>query len=160
MSPPRKKILTIIGSGNSAHVLAGLVHGNTEGGYELHILTRSPHVFAKNSKPVVELQDGSYRTGLISKVSSNPYDVIPNADIVLWTGPVYSTRDVFEWVKPYVNKERTVISTIFGQGLSHVLAVRIFGEKVKFVAFRQVPWLCRCTKKGYSGHIVGAKTFY
>jgi len=153
------KILTIIGSGNSAHVCAGLVHGNTKGAFELHILTRSPHVFANNPNPVVELQDGSIRTGLISKVSSDPADVIPNADIVLWTGPVYATRDVFEWIQPYVNTQRTVVGTIFGQGLSHVLAVRIFGLKVKFFTSRQVPWLCRCTKKGYSSQIVGAKTF-
>jgi len=40
-----------------------------------------------------------------------------------------------------------------------VLALRVFGKKVKYVAFRQIPWLCRCTKKGVSAHIVGAKTF-
>jgi len=153
-----KKILTIIGSGNSAHVCAGLVHSNTNGEWELHILTRSPQVFAKPD-PVVELQDGSMRVGLISKVSSDPADVIPNADIVLWTGPVHATRDAFESVKDYVDVKRTVVSTFFGQGLSHVLAVRVFGNKVKFVSFRNIPWLCRCTKKGVSSQIVGAKTF-
>jgi len=157
MSNSPKKIFTIIGSGNSAHVCAGLVHGNTKGAYELHILTRSPQVWANKPDPVVELQDGSTRTGLISKVSSNPADVIPNADLVMWTGPVYATRDVFEWIQPYVNTKRTVVSTVFAQGLSHVLAVRIFGERVKYVALRNVPWLCRCVKKGYASQIVGAK---
>lgn len=156
MSASQKKILTIIGSGNSAHVCAGLVHSNTKGTWELHILTRSPDVFT-NPNPTVELQDGTYRTGLISKVSSNPADVIPNADIVLWTGPVHATRDVFEWVQPHVNR-KSVVSTIFGQGLSHVLAIRIFGKNVKYVALRNVPWLCRKVKKGHSSQIVGAKT--
>lgn len=158
MSSSPKKILTIIGSGNSAHVCAGLVHSNTNGEWKLNILTRSPHVFS-NPNPVVELQDGSFRTGLISKVSSDPADVIPNADIVLWTGPVHATRDAFESVKDHINVGRTVVSTLFGQGLSHVLALRVFGDSVKFVSFRNIPWLCRCTKKGVSSHIVGAKTF-
>jgi len=153
------KILTIIGSGNSAHICAGLVHGNTNGKWKLQILTRSPQVWANKPNPVVELQDGSMRTGLISKVSSNPADVIPNADIVMWTGPVYATRAAFESVAAYVDIKRTVVGTLFGQGLSHVLATRIFGSDVKYVAFRNVPWLCRCTKKGVSGHVVGAKTF-
>jgi len=159
MSISPKKILTIIGSGNSAHVCAGLVHSNTKGSFELHILTRSPYVFSHNPNPFVELPDGSIRTGLISKVSSNPADVIPNADIVLWSGPVHATRDAFEWVQPHINVKQTVVGTLFGQGLSHVLAVRIFGENVKYVSFRQIPWLCRCIKKGYSSQIVGAKTF-
>lgn len=139
--------------------MAGLVHGNTNGAWELHILTRSPHIWENKPNPVLELQDGSMRTGLISKISSDPADVIPNADIVLWTGPVHATRDVFESVAAHVNVNRTVVSTLFAQGLSHVLALRIFGPKVKFVAFRQIPWLCRCTGKGVSAHIVGAKTF-
>jgi len=159
MSSSSKKIFAIIGSGNSAHVCAGLVHGNTNGSVELHILTRSPQIWAGNPNPVVELQDGTIRKGLVSKVSSDPADIIPNADIVIWTGPVHATRDAFEWVQPHLNAKKTVIGTLFGQGLSHVLALRIFGRKVKFVAFRNVPWLCRCTKKGVSSHIVGAKTF-
>jgi len=153
------KILTIIGSGNSAHVCAGLVHGNTNGQWKLQIFTRSPQIWADKPNPIVELQDGTKREGLITKVSSNPADVIPNADIVIWTGPVFATRDAFESIAAYVDVKRTVVATLFGQGLSHVLATRIFGNDVKFVAFRNVPWLCRCTQKGVSGHIVGAKTF-
>lgn len=159
MSNSPKKVLTIIGSGNSAHVLAGLIHSNTNGAWKLQIFTRSPQIWANKPNPVVELQDGKMRTGLISKVSSDPAEVIPNADIVLWTGPVHATRDAFESVQSHVNIEKTVVSTFFGQGLSHVLALRVFGKKVKYVAFRQIPWLCRCTKKGVSAHIVGAKTF-
>lgn len=153
------KIITIIGSGNSAHVCAGLIHSNTNGAWKLQIFTRHPEVFANNPNPVVELQDGKMRTGLISQVSSDPSQVIPNADIVLWTGPVHATRDAFESVAAHVNVQKTVVSTFFGQGLSHVLATRIFGNTVKFVSFRNIPWLCRCTKKGVSSHIVGAKTF-
>lgn len=156
MSSP--KVFTIIGSGNTAHVYAGLVHGNTNGAWKLQILTRHPEIWT-NSNPVTECQDGSIQTGLISKVSSDPAEVIPNADLVMWTGPVFLTRDIFQSIAPHVNVEKTVISTVFAQGLSHLLVHRIFGPKVKYVALRSVPWLCRCTKKGYSGHIVGAKTY-
>lgn len=32
--------------------------------------------------------------GLVDKVSSEPNEVLPNADIILWTGPVSATKEV------------------------------------------------------------------
>jgi len=148
--------LTLIGSGNSAHVCAGLVHSNTRGQTEVRILTRSPEVFT-NSRPTVTLQDGSTREGFISKVSSDPAVLIPDCDIVIWTGPSHASRDVFQWIAPHVSSS-TVVVTIFGQGLVHLMIHRLFGAKVRFVALRNIPWLCRTTKRGFSSEIVGAKT--
>jgi len=150
------KTVVLIGSGNSAHVVAGLVHENTKGAWQVVMLTRNPQLFTSKTVKVA-LQDGTSRTGLISKVTSKPAEAVPGADLVVWTGPVSSTKSVFEWIAPSVGAN-TVVSTIFGQGLSHILAARVFGSAVKFVALRNIPWLCRCTEKGVSSEIVGAKT--
>lgn len=152
------KVLTIIGSGNSAHVCAGLVDSSTKGSWEVRILTRSAEVFS-NPNPTVRFeQNGEVRTGKIAKVSSNPADVVPGSDVVLWTGPVNATKAAFQSIADHVDVSKTVVSTIFGQGLTHVLAQRIFGEKVRFVALRNIPWLCRTVKRGHASEIVGAKT--
>lgn len=151
------KTVTLIGSGNSAHVCAGLIHSNTSGQWRVQMLTRHPDVFGGRD-PTVTLQDGVLRTGKIAKITSVPAEVIPNSDLVIWTGPVHNTKSVYENIAPYVDHKRTVVSTIFGQGLSHILAVRVFGPQVRYVALRNIPWLCRCTKRGYSSEIVGAKT--
>jgi len=39
----------------------------------------------------------------------------------------------------------------------HLLATRIFGPNVSFVALRNIPWLCRFIEKGREAEIVGAK---
>ena len=75
-------------------------------------------------------------------------EVLPNADVVLWTGPVYATKKIFESIKPHIDLKKTCVGTIFGQGLVHVSAIRVFGPSVKFFALRNIPWLCRMTEKG------------
>lgn len=151
------KVITLIGAGNSSHVCAGLIHSNTQGNWSVRLLTRNPQLWS-NKNPTVTLQDGTVKQGKISVVSDDPALVIPGSDLVLWTGPVYSTRAVFQSIAPHVDVKRTVVATIFGQGLSHILAVRVFGPNVRYVALRNIPWLCRCTQKGASSEIVGAKS--
>ncbi|CAD7926389.1 unnamed protein product [Amoebophrya sp. A120] len=156
-SASRKPIVvTLIGSGNSAHVCASLFEKNTAGNVETQLLTSDPAVWVEN--PEVVFPNGARQYGKISKKSDNPADVIPNADIVLWTGPVFCTVSVFEKIKPFVDVQRTKIGTIFGQGLVHLSASRVFGPHVKFFALRNIPWLCRLVEKGRKCEIVGPKT--
>jgi len=51
----------------------------------------------------VTFPDGqTTQKGKISAISSDPKDLIPQSDLVLWTGPVHSTKKVFESLKPHV----------------------------------------------------------
>ncbi|KAF4654412.1 hypothetical protein FOZ61_008263 [Perkinsus olseni] len=156
VSPAHHKVLTLVGGGNSGHVCASLIHGNTDGRVRVQLLTSKPEAWT--STPVARFPDGTSQEGLIDKVSSDPGEVLPNADIVLWTGPVSATREAFEMMKPFVNPGRTVVGTIFAQGLVHVLAHRVFGPEVKFFALRNIPWLCRTVSLGRECEIVGPKS--
>jgi hypothetical protein len=78
--------------------------------------------------------------------------------MVIWTGPVNTTKEIFEQIRPYINPQKTVVGTIFSQGLVHILAHRVFGPDVKFFALRNIPWLCRVVTVGAECEIVGAKT--
>jgi len=71
---------------------------------------------------------------------------------------VNSTKDIFENIRPFLNTQKTVIGTIFAQGLVHLLAQRTFGPDVRFFALRNIPWLCRITTIGEESQIVGGKT--
>jgi len=150
-------VVTLIGSGNSGHVCAALFEENTKGRVKTQLLTSRPDVW-KNRQPKVTFPNGDSQVGRIHKVSDNPADLIPESDIVLWTGPVTTTKDVFEQIRPYVNVNKTAVGTIFAQGLSHLLAHRIFGANVRFFALRNIPWLCRMVKLGEESVIVGAKS--
>lgn len=150
-------VVTIVGSGNSGHVCAGLFEENTKGRVKTYLLTSRPELW-QDKKPRVKFPDGSVQEGKIHKISSNPADLIPESDIVLWTGPVNSMKEVFESIAPYVKTKKTAVGTIFAQGLSHVLANRVFGPNVRFFALRNIPWLCRTVTPGVESQIVGEKT--
>lgn len=153
-------VITIVGSGNSAHVCAALFHDNTDGAVTTQILTSTPEVWSPT--PAVRFlghdEKKVLQKGKIALASANPADVIPNADIVLYTGPVHATTETFKKIKPYVDVKKTIVGTIFAQGLVHISAVRTFGKEVRFFALRNIPWLCRCIEKGKLAEIVGPKT--
>merc|ERR1719277_514845 len=109
-------------------------------------------------RPRVQLPNGQEQVGLIHKISKDPAELIPQSDIVLWTGPVTMTKEIFEAIQPYLDTRRTAVGTIFAQGLVHLLAQRTFGPDVRFFALRNIPWLCRTVKPGEESVIVGAKT--
>jgi hypothetical protein len=148
--------ITIIGGGNSGHVCASLIHENTKGRVKVQLFTSRPEMWS--STPVVVFPNGSKQTGSISIISSDPRAVLPQSDIILWTGPVNATKAVFETVRPYIDPKKTVVGTIFAQGLTHILANRIFGPDMRFFALRNIPWLCRTTVPGKECEIVGPKT--
>lgn len=152
----KQLVVTIIGGGNSGHVCASLIHENTGGRVRVQLFTSKPEMWSKT--PVVRFPDGSTQKGLISLISSDPRAVLPHSDIVLWTGPVNATKGVFETIRPFIDPKKTAVGTIFAQGLTHILAYRIFGPDMRFFALRNIPWLCRTTNPGSECEIVGPKT--
>lgn len=150
-------MVTLIAGGNSGHVCAALIEENTKGRVKVQLLTSRPEKFA--SKTIIaKFPDGSTQTGHLDKVSDNPAELLPQSDIVIWTGPVNTTREIFEQIRPHINPRKTAVGTIFSQGLVHILAHRVFGPEVKFFALRNIPWLCRVVTAGSECEIVGAKT--
>eukprot|EP00439_Symbiodinium_sp_Y106_P048552 s595_g6.t1 len=150
-------VVTLVAAGNSGHVCAALINGNTGGRVKVQLLTSRPELFS-SLRPLVHFPDGQTQEGVLHRVSRNPAELIPNSDIVLWTGPVTSTKEVFENLRPYLDPQKTCIGTIFAQGLVHVLAQRTFGPSIRFFALRNIPWLCRVVKVGAECEIVGAKS--
>lgn len=147
--------ITIVGGGNSGHVCAALFHENMKGNVCVRLLTTKPEAWSK--EPIVRFPDGSVQKGKVDRISSNPADLLPTSDIVLWTGPVNTTKEVFELLRPHIDPKRTAVGTIFAQGLIHLLAHRVFGSSVRFFALRNIPWLCRTVKTGSESQIVGPK---
>uniref|UniRef100_A0A7S2DZE5 Opine dehydrogenase domain-containing protein n=1 Tax=Alexandrium andersonii TaxID=327968 RepID=A0A7S2DZE5_9DINO len=155
-SSEKNLVVTLIASGNSGHVCAALFEGNTGGRVRTQVLTSQPHIW-KSKRPIVRFPDGSFQTGSIDFVSDDPAELIPKSDIVLWTGPVNATKEMFENIRDYLDPRRTVVGTIFAQGLVHMLAHRTFGSGVRFFALRNIPWLCRVVEVGRESEVIGTK---
>lgn len=149
-------VVTLIAAGNSGHVCAALFEENTKGRVRTQLLTSRPELWA-NKRPKVRFPNGEVQEGLLHKVSDDPAELIPTSDIVLWTGPVNASKEIFENIRPFLDPRRTVVGTIFAQGLIHLLAQRTFGAEVRFFALRNIPWLCRVVKAGELSEIVGTK---
>ena len=149
-------VVTIIGGGNSGHVCASLIHENSNGRIKVQLFTSKPKQWSQT--PLVTFPDGTTQKGYLSVISSDPREVFPQSDIILWTGPVNATKAVFENIRLYIDPRKTVVGTIFAQGLTHLLAHRIFGPEMKFFALRNIPWLCRTVQPGSECAILGTKT--
>lgn len=149
--------VTILAGGNSGLVCAALFEENTKGRIKTFMLTSRVKLWEHGRNPKVTFPNGAVQEGHIHKVSDDPAEVIPQSDIVLWTGPVNAMKEVFENIAPYLNPEKTAVGTIFAQGLCHLLASRVFGPKVRFFALRNIPWLCRTVTVAEHAEIVGEK---
>jgi len=115
-APTKPLVVTILGSGNSAHVCAALFEENSRSassplaphGVVTQILTSDPKAWSKEPEVTfpTKLSPGGKtvtQKGRLSLISSKPEEVLPQSDIVLWTGPVYATKSIFEKIKPHVS---------------------------------------------------------
>ena len=105
-----KKInICICGGGSQGHISAGVIgsHNNAS----VNILTRRPALWTRDFK-TVDLDGKEYHASLY-KISDNPAEVIPDADIVFICLPGYAIREELEKIKPYVS-DNTIVGCAFG----------------------------------------------
>jgi hypothetical protein len=155
----------IVGGGNSAHVLIPLL---SEAGHKVVLLTRRPNDW----KDEVECDEQDGRTGVTLRVhhgrlvakSTDPAQVIPQADIIILCMPVHAYRPALALVAPHINraKSHVYVGTIFGQAGFNWM---VHGEVEKthsltnVVAFAigNIPWICRALEYGRKGISYGPK---
>jgi len=156
------KTITIIGGGNSAHVLIPLL-SRTE--MRVNLLTRQPERWSKNISLDYSLPSGeiieNYQ-GKINKISDLPVDVIPESDIIILCMPVHKYRLALDRIASYINPHKKLfIGTVFGQaGFNWMIDEIVHNyslSNVSMFAFGLIPWICRTKKYGESGIVYGAK---
>ncbi len=154
--------ITIIGGGNSAHVLIPLL-SKTE--FTVNLMTRKPEKWShdialdymKPSGENIATWDGKIKT-----ISSNPEEVIPQADIIMLCMPVNVYRRVLHKIAPYINPDKKVyIGTVYGQGgfnwMTDEIAKKFNLKNIVTFAIGLIPWICRTEKYGHKGIVYGAK---
>lgn len=104
----RKIDVTVVGGGNSAHVLIPLL---TATGHNVSLMTSRPDEW--NEKIYCDLinMDGEVTktfVGKCQKISKDPLDVIPNADAIILCLPVHQYRDALDRIAPHINKNKSV----------------------------------------------------
>ncbi|GAX16550.1 hypothetical protein FisN_7Lh276 [Fistulifera solaris] len=158
-----KTTTCIVGGGNSAHVLIPFL---AEAGHCVHLLTRRPNDWSDTV--VCQIQKGetvvTTHQGNISRKSSRPIDVIPQADIIVLCLPVHQYRTALRRIAPYINqsKANVYIGTIYGQAnfrwmVQHEVEKAQNLSNVVTFAVGSIPWICRTLEYGKVGINYGGK---
>jgi opine dehydrogenase len=165
--------ICVCGGGSGSHVTAGLFYKLTLGylsekGYKVNVLTRQPDKWNEGIKEnggmiVHTRKNGETEMtkiiGKINKVSSDPKEVAPEADVFLLGGPAHANPHLLEKIAPYV-KKGAFVGALYGQGGFDWAAKYYLGEKyseVTIFALQHIPWICTKMVYGKECKMIGPK---
>ena len=142
--------ICICGGGNLGHVCAGFLANR---GHQVSILTTKPERW--NSELEIVAPDGIF-SGMISLTSSNPKEVIPQAEMVLVCLPGYAIHDELVKIKPYLSKETIVGSVVSSTGFFFE-AFKVLPSDIPLFGFQRVPFISRIIDYGKKAELKGYK---
>ncbi|MBO5805167.1 MAG: NAD/NADP octopine/nopaline dehydrogenase family protein [Bacteroidales bacterium] len=154
------KQLVVCGGGNSAHTLIPLLNDSI---FNVSIYTSRPEQWANTielewQNPSGEVM-GRY-SGKLSKASSNPQELFPNADYVVFCMPVHKYRVALYEIAPYLNRDKPIVlGTVYGQGgwnwmVDEVCKKFNLNNIISF-SFGLIPWVSRMLEYGHKGLTYG-----
>ena len=143
-------IITICGGGNLGHVCAGFLANR---GHKVSILTTKPQLWGKSLEIVAP--DGNF-IGQLASVSSDPNEVIPQAEIVLVCLPGFAIHDELEKIKPHLSKE-TIVGTVVSSTGFFFEAFEVLPSDVPLFGFQRVPFISRTIEYGHKAELKGYK---
>lgn len=157
-----KKQLVICGGGSSAHTLIPFLKDSI---FDVSILTSRPEKWS--SEIELEHHDPSGKvlgrfSGPLKKASSNPAELIPEADYIVFCMPVHQYRACLHTIIPFIGRNKTVcIGVCFGQAgfnwMVNEMKDKHQLQNIVTFAFGLLPWICRIIEYGKKGVTYGGK---
>ena len=146
------KKICICGGGNLGHVVTGFLAAH--GDCEVSLLTRHPERWQQQLE--ITTPAGTILQGAIGKITSDPQDVIPQADIVLLCLPGFSIREVLQQIAPALTSGTAVGSIVSSTGFFFE-AFKILPKDTPLFGFQRVPFISRLKEYGRSADLLGYK---
>lgn len=143
----------ICGGGSLGHVIAGYLGANAD--VRVSMLTQRPQLWKNDIE--VHTPEQTIIHGHIHTISSNPEDVIPQANIILLCLPGFAIKQQLQLIKPYV-KSNTFVGSVFSSTGFFFNAMEILNEDVPLWGFQRVPFICRTREYGQSANLLGYKS--
>ena len=140
--------ITICGGGNLGHVCAGFLANR---GHKVSILTTKPQLWGKSLEIIAP--DGNF-VGQLASVSSDPNEVIPQAEIVLVCLPGFAIHDELEKIKPHLSKE-TIVGTVVSSTGFFFEAFEVLPSDAPLFGFQRVPFISRTIEYGHKAELKG-----
>lgn len=162
MTAETRPTVTIVGGGASAHVLIPFL---SAAGHQVNLLTRRPGDWSHQIELELQSIDGELEqtfSGSLARISDDPSEVTPSADVVILCMPVCKYRKALHRIGPHLAMDREVfVGTIYGQAGFNWMTGEIqrrFGlESVTTFAVGLIPWICRVIEYGSRGVTYGSK---
>lgn len=139
--------IVIIGGGSLGHVITGWLASQ---GCKVSVLTRRPADWSNHL--IINTPDGQFRSCL-QKISGNPKDVIPEADVILLTVPGYANRSELNAIAPYL-KDGCYVGAVFCSSGFFFDALEIIPENIKLWGFQRVPFISRVERYGHEANLL------
>ena len=153
--------VTIIGSGNTGHLYAGLF--SAIDGTIIKILTRKAEEYNKNAQSegiCVFKPDGSTVFGKPDLVTSSVSAAASDADLIVITVPAHARAQTLKDLKPHLPLHKKVlIGAIPGFGGFNIIANDILGDMDNVVIWglKDVPYMAYAPLQGISSKMGGPK---
>lgn len=133
----------ICGGGNLAHAFIGELGKNKN--IEINVLTRCPNKWSRNID--VYYGNNFSHKSAINSITSD-YNIIRDADIVIFTLPANVRFDYILKIKDFVNKNAILISAPSTGGINFLFN-KYFPQN-RYVCMQRVPYICRIIEYGHS----------
>ncbi|WP_297930578.1 NAD/NADP octopine/nopaline dehydrogenase family protein [uncultured Alistipes sp.] len=144
----------ICGGGSLGSVIAGVLASQ---GIEVGILTGRPERWGGR----IEVTDpeGRLFEGSLSRVSSDPAEVIPQAQAVLFCLPGFMIGRELLRIREHV-RPGTFVGSVFSSTGFFFEAMKILDERIPLWGFQRVPFIARVREYGRSAALLGYKSEY
>lgn len=144
--------ICICGTGALGHVIAGWL--SARGKAEVSLLSSKPELW--QDPLIIHRPDGEDLIAHICKVSSEPSEVIPYADIILFCYPGFQNRSALLSIKEYI-KADAFVGCVFASTGFFFEARQILKTDQPLWGFQRVPFIARVEEYGKSAHLLGYK---
>ena len=142
------KSICVVGGGSLGHVIAGWLANQS---FDVSVLTRRPSNWSHTLQ--INTPDSSFRPQLV-KITSNPAEVIPSADIVLLTVPGNANEAELLSIRPYLTPG-TYVGGVFCSSGFFFEALKLLPENIKLWGFQRVPFISRTVNYGHEANLLG-----
>ena len=146
------KKVCICGGGNLGHVVTGFLAAHQD--CEVSLLTRHPERWQHQLE--ISTPEGEKLQGTIQHITSNPAEVIPEADIVLFCLPGFSIREELKLIRPHLSA-KTAVGTVVSSTGFFFEAMAILPATTPLFGFQRVPFIARTIEYGRSAALLGYK---
>ena len=142
--------IVICGGGGLGHTCSGVLSNNP--GVTVDMLTNRPQMWSHEF--TVNMPDGSKLTGNLDRISNDPAELIPQADIVFMCLPAYLVEDMVLRIRPYLDS-RTITGSVVGNTGFSIHCHKHLPAGSKLFSFQRVPYVSRVVNYGHEANLLG-----